>query len=187
MSSAKLSTCSDTTIDKPRSSRIALQGARHVLDDRGLDAFGRLVQQQHLRLGGERARDRELLLLAAGQVAAAAALHFQQHREQLVDVAGHLGLAGDDQAGLDVFLHRHGGEDHAALRHVGEALGDALIALQRGQLGAVHACTEPLLVGTIPISDFISVVLPMPLRPMIGDDFVGRDRDVEAVQHSLWP
>src|SRR5690606_41650215 len=64
----------------------ALQGARHLLDDRRLDALGRLVEQQHLRLGGERARDRELLLLAAGEVAAAAALHLQQHRKQLIDV-----------------------------------------------------------------------------------------------------
>ena len=41
-----------------------------LLDDRWLDAFGRLIEQQHFRLGGERARDGELLLLAAGQDAA---------------------------------------------------------------------------------------------------------------------
>ena len=43
--------------------------------------------------------------------------------------------------------------------------------------------TEPLLVGTMPISDFISVVLPMPLRPMIATISFGRDRDIEAMQH----
>ena len=48
-----------------------------------LDAFGRLVEDQQLRPGGERARDRELLLLAAGEVAAAAVDHLLQHREQL--------------------------------------------------------------------------------------------------------
>ncbi len=43
--------------------------------------------------------------------------------------------------------------------------------------------TEPLLVGTIPISDFISVVLPMPLRPMIATISLGATDDVEAMQH----
>ena len=42
-----------------------------VLDDARLDAFGRLVEDQQLRAGRQRARDRELLLLAAGEVAAA--------------------------------------------------------------------------------------------------------------------
>ena len=36
-----------------------------------------------LRAGGERAGDRQLLLLAAGEVAAAAVQHLLQHREQL--------------------------------------------------------------------------------------------------------
>ncbi len=31
----------------------ALQRARHLADDRGLNALGRLVEQQHLRLGGQ--------------------------------------------------------------------------------------------------------------------------------------
>ena len=33
----------------------------------GVDAGGRLVEQQELRLGGERPRDQDALLLAAGQ------------------------------------------------------------------------------------------------------------------------
>ena len=50
-------------------------GAADVLDDRGLDAFGRLVEQQQLRPHDQRAADRQLLLLAAGQIAAAPAQH----------------------------------------------------------------------------------------------------------------
>src|SRR5437899_1598359 len=50
------------------------QQAGDVPDDRGLDALGRLVEQQHLRIAGKRTRDRELLLLSARQVAAAPAL-----------------------------------------------------------------------------------------------------------------
>ena len=36
-----------------------------LLDDRRLNAFGRLVEQQHMRLGNETARERQDLLLAA--------------------------------------------------------------------------------------------------------------------------
>jgi hypothetical protein len=49
-----------------------VQRLRDVLDDRRLDAFGGLVEQQHLGFGDQCAGDRELLLLAAGQVAALA-------------------------------------------------------------------------------------------------------------------
>src|SRR4051812_44697078 len=42
-----------------------LERAGHVLDDRGLDSLGRLVQQQHFRLGRERAGYGQLLLLSA--------------------------------------------------------------------------------------------------------------------------
>ena len=61
------------------------QQPRDVLDDRRLNALGRLVEQQDLRIAGERARDRELLLLAAGQVAAAPAFEVLEDREQIVD------------------------------------------------------------------------------------------------------
>ncbi len=48
-------------------------------DDRGLDAFGRFVEDEKLRAGDESAADGELLLLAAGQIAAAAREHALQH------------------------------------------------------------------------------------------------------------
>jgi hypothetical protein len=44
-----------------------------LLDDVGLDALGRLVEQQQFGLGDHRAGDAQLLLLAARQVAAAPA------------------------------------------------------------------------------------------------------------------
>ena len=65
-------------------------GAADILDDRGLDAFGRLVEHQQLGPHGERAADRELLLLAARQIAAAAAQHRLQHREELEHLVRHL-------------------------------------------------------------------------------------------------
>src|SRR5437899_7888073 len=57
------------------------QQAGDVPDDRGLDALGRLVKQQHLRIAREGACDRELLLLSARQVAATPALEILEHRE----------------------------------------------------------------------------------------------------------
>src|ERR1700738_5130090 len=57
-------------------------GPADVLDDRRLDALGRLVEQEHARPHDERAADGELLLLAAREVAAAPAQHVAEHRKQ---------------------------------------------------------------------------------------------------------
>jgi len=57
-------------------------GAADVLDDRGLDAFGRLVEQQEARPHDEGASDRKLLLLAAREIAAATAQHAAEHGKQ---------------------------------------------------------------------------------------------------------
>src|ERR1700681_2958414 len=67
--------------------------ALDVLDDGRLDAFGGLVEDEELRAHGERAPDGELLLLAAGKVAAAPPRHLLQHREHLEDGLAYLGLA----------------------------------------------------------------------------------------------
>src|SRR6201988_2766327 len=50
-------------------------GAADVLDNRGLDAFGRFIEQEKLRPHHQRAANGKLLLLAAGEVAAPAAKH----------------------------------------------------------------------------------------------------------------
>ena len=57
-------------------------GAADILDDRGLDALGRLVEQQKPRPHHQRAADGQLLLLAAGKIAAAPVQHVVEHREQ---------------------------------------------------------------------------------------------------------
>ena len=53
-----------------------------ILDDRGLDALGRLVEDEQARLRDQRAGDGELLLLAAGEIAAAPPQHALQHRKE---------------------------------------------------------------------------------------------------------
>ena len=104
-------------------------GAADVLDDRGLDAFGRLVEQQQLAAaspargrsraaaaGRRRGRRRagRSMSLAAPETARtrrrACALVARQRRE----------------AGLEVLLHRQQRKDLAALRHDGDAAAGAL-------------------------------------------------------------
>ena len=55
------------------------------VNDVGLNAFGRLIENQQLRLEHQRAADRELLLLAAREIAAAPVQHLLQHRKQIED------------------------------------------------------------------------------------------------------
>ncbi len=57
------------------------------LDDDRREAFERLVEQQQRRVGHQRARDRQHLLLAAGQLIAHVAAPFLDAREQVVDRA----------------------------------------------------------------------------------------------------
>ena len=59
-----------------------LNGLADLVDDVRLNAFGRLVEDEHLRLGEQRAADGELLLLAAGEHAAFAREKFLQDREE---------------------------------------------------------------------------------------------------------
>ena len=58
------------------------------LHDVGLNALGRLVEDEQLRFQRQRAADGELLLLPAREIAAAPAQHLLQHREQLEDALG---------------------------------------------------------------------------------------------------
>ena len=113
-------------------------GAADVLDHRGLDAFGRLVEYQQLGPHGERPADGELLLLATGEIATAALQHRIEHREEFEHLVGNLALVATDrrEACLEVLLHRKQREDLAALRHqrhatprplVGRQLGDFLV------------------------------------------------------------
>ena len=73
--------CSTSRMAMPACVAQIADGAADILDDRRLDAFGRLVEHQQLRPHHQRAADGQLLLLAAGQVAAAPRQHLLQHRE----------------------------------------------------------------------------------------------------------
>ncbi len=103
------------------------KAAGDVLDDRGLDAFGRLIEKEHAWIGEKRASDGELLLLTPGEVSAFAFAHFLKDREERVDFV-HCGFADRSaDSGDEVFVNVQIGEDHPALGDVSDALGDAFV------------------------------------------------------------
>src|SRR5688572_25657522 len=107
--------------------------ALDLLDDRRLDALGRLVEDQQARLHRQRAADGELLLLPARQVAAAAPEHALQHREHLEDARRDGGRAHQQ-----VLFHREAREDLAPLRHVAQAGARTLVGFRLHQVELVE-------------------------------------------------
>src|SRR5690606_7499792 len=65
-----------------------LQRAADILDDRGLNALGGFIQNQHFGSGDQSAADGQLLLLATREVTAAPAQHRLQHGEEFEDIGG---------------------------------------------------------------------------------------------------
>ena len=142
-------------------------------DDDGLNSLGRLVEQHDLRLGGQRARDGELLLLAAGQHAAAAIEILRSDR-------GTARARGPESPGFrrcrakapdqNVVANGEVGDDLAALRHVGKAGARP----PERRLGARYRRSPnlipPLARSVRPMMVLSSVVLPVPLRPSIVGD-----------------
>src|SRR5262249_13381271 len=104
-------------------------GAPDVLYDGGLNALGRLVQHDQLGLHYQGAGDRQLLLLAAPEVAAAPPEHRLEPREQLKRLGGE-GAPRSRQAGiagLEVLLNREQRENLAALRDIADPAPCALV------------------------------------------------------------
>ncbi len=116
-------------------------GATDVLDDRGLDAFGRFVEQQRARPHDQRTTDCELLLLAARKVAAAPTEHgveYRKQREHVVRDGAVLALERCE-AGLEILLHGKQRKDLTALRYIGDAAARAVGGLEWGDILAVEA------------------------------------------------
>ena len=98
------------------------------LEDHGRrQALERLVQQQQLDVARHRARHRDHLLLAAGEIIRRDIHALLQAREIFEDplLAPHhavaaVGLARETPE-REIFPHRHAGEQPAALRHIADA------------------------------------------------------------------
>jgi hypothetical protein len=99
--------------------RVLADHGQEALHDDRREAEAQLVQQQELRPPQQRPRDREHLLLAAGQQARRAVLELRERREVPVARLGVEPLAL--RAELEVLGDREAEEDPAALGHVGHA------------------------------------------------------------------
>src|SRR6516225_10804615 len=88
-------------------------GTADILDDGRLDALGGLVEEQDARPHDQRATDRELLLLAAGEIAAPTPQHVAEHRKERKYVVrdGAVLAFQRRKAGLQILLHREQRED----------------------------------------------------------------------------
>src|SRR5262249_45425872 len=78
----------------------------------------------------------ELLLLAAGEIAATPAEHAVEHRKQREHVVGDRAILALERskAGLEILLDRQEWEDFAPLRHVGNAAPRTLAGLEAGDV-----------------------------------------------------
>src|SRR5207248_4893396 len=96
-----------------------------ALDDGRREAERRLVEQQHLRLRNQGARDRELLLLSAGERSGAAPPELPQDREELVDplqvAVEAAAAAARGESEPQVLVHGQPGEDVTSLGHERDA------------------------------------------------------------------
>ncbi|AJR06445.1 hypothetical protein H744_1c1423 [Photobacterium gaetbulicola Gung47] len=92
----------------------------NLLHDVGLDTLGRLVQNQQFGIDHQSPADCQLLLLAAGQIAATAVTHLFQHRKQVENKIGHLAIppGTDRQANFQIFLYRQHWKDLAPLGNI---------------------------------------------------------------------
>ena len=170
----------------PRS-RIACERPEHDVDDRRREPERRLVEQQDVGLGDQRARDRELLLLAAGECARLALAELLDDRKELVDAREDRSDAAAGaprrQAEAKVLLDRQLGEDAPALGHERNAAARDLL----GRAADERLAAEPD-VAADDRSDAHDRVqgrrLAGAVRADQADDLAGADLEREAA-HSL--
>jgi len=153
----------------------------------GVEVAQRFIEQDDLGLGHQGARERDALLLAAGELGRGALFHaFQVHEAQRL---GHaladdlLGDVADLQRVGDVVEHIHVRPDGIGLEHHAEP------ALLRGT--EMSVLREHYLVADAdfarvrrsrPTMQRSSVVLPQPLGPSKVKDLVGGDGESDVVE-----
>ena len=96
--------------------------AANFVDDIWLNPFGRLIENQQLRLENERPPDRQLLLLPAGKIASAPLQHLFQRGKQIEDMRrnGPGAVLAHAQPNAQVFLHRQMRKNLTPLWHVAD-------------------------------------------------------------------
>ena len=99
-----------------------LQHLLDLLDDHRSEALGGFVHHQQTRIHQQRPRDRQHLLLAAGQLGALAAETLLQIGEQLEDLIEGHAAAADHRRQQQVFLHVEAGENAVGRGRSGQLL-----------------------------------------------------------------
>src|SRR5216684_1525434 len=127
--------------DEHRNVTVLAQARQHLLDlsnDDGREPFGRLVHDQEPRIGHQRARDRQHLLLAAGELGTAIVLALGQPRECVVDALDGPCAAPHSRGHAQVFVDGERAPQAPPLRHVTNAKPGHLRRLQRQQVFAAQ-------------------------------------------------
>ena len=100
---------------------ILAEAHQHLLDlgdDDRRQSFGRLIHDQQMRIGQKRARDREHLLFAAGELTAAMVLAFGKPGEGLVDALDGPGTAPHSGGEFEMLVDAERAPQAPALRDV---------------------------------------------------------------------
>ena len=133
--------CSTRIIVRPLLVAQPLQDLDDLVDDRGLDTLGRLVEQDETRFAAKAARERQQLLLAARQRAAGPLEQRLEARKFLEHFVNDLLLAAVllGAAHAQIVVDREAGENLAPLRHIAEPQPRTLIRLGGRHVVAVEA------------------------------------------------
>ncbi len=126
VSDSAISACCSTRMKALRAfAGHAADGGGELLDDDRGQAFERLVEQKQRRIGHQRARDRQHLLLAAGELIAEIAPPLGEAGEQIVDRRQIPAAVARGDG--EIFLHRQRGKNLALLRHPADAGAGAAV------------------------------------------------------------
>src|SRR5213593_414253 len=139
------------------------QDVAELLDEDRREAFGRLVEQDDLRAHPERPRDRERLLLAAGELGAGMTAPFPEHRERLVDAFERPVRGAHLRRQHEVLLDGERRVDATIVRDVAEA--GVRSCASRPVRSRPPRRILPLIWGWSPMTQRSVVLFPAPLRP----------------------
>ena len=160
-----------------------------MLDDQRCKAERRFVEQQQPRPRHQRTADRQHLLLAARQRAAALVDALLQPREQiehLLESSSKYLQIIEARAHLQVFLHGHARENAAAFRRLGDPQARDIMRRQLRDVVAGKMIGRCRARG-LPKIVIISVDLPAPLAPISVTISPWFDRDVTPLSARMLP
>ena len=158
-------------------------------DDQRRQAQRRLVEQEQARAAHQRARDREHLLLAAGERAAAlvdALLEARKQREYAFEIGSKMRGAGNRGAHLQVLQHCHPHEDAAAFRRLRDFQPRDLVRGKPRDVAAGEG-DVPFAARGLPKIVIISVDLPAPLAPISATISPSPTSTSTPLRAAIWP